>query len=104
MQVLWDNPYEVSLSRQRVDEMVAGAAAGDAAGQQPTSMEVEVEVEEAGAAVAAVPAGPSRSSLAGSSGSGGGGGEVLLERKTVRFEGVPPAYVPPVHREGYQQR
>jgi hypothetical protein len=78
---------------------VERAAAGGAAEEQPTSMDVEVAVEEASVAAAPAAAGPGRSSLAGSS-----SGELLGEKKKVRFEGVQPAYVPPVRREGYQQR
>ena len=99
LQVLEDNPYELRMSRQQGAVEAAGAGA---AGDQTTSMDVEVEVEGAAvptAAAAPVAAGPSRSSLAGSS-----SGELQAEKKKVRFEGVQPAYVPPVRREGYQQR
>lgn len=89
-QVLEDNPYELRMSRQQGAELVGPA------GEQPTSM----EVEEASAPAAPAAAGPSRSSLAGTS-----SGELLQgEKKKVRFEGVQPAYVPPVRREGYQRR
>ena len=76
-----------------------GAEMAGAAGEQATSMDVEVEAEEASVAAVPAAAGPSRSSLSGSS-----SGELLGEKKKVRFEGVQPAYVPPVRREGYQQR